>query len=360
MSFKMSEPWTHSVGTVGENRRRDTGSPCMRSTLIILLLTAVPASAAESRWGLRWRAPDECIGPADLAAKVEQRLGRSVFGGTNPDFRVDGVVEAQAQAPKWKARVTVVSAAGDVLGSREVTGNESCRALDERLAFVVAVSIDPTVGVGEPAPATPLAVAPTAPVAPPKEAPRQRAPGAVWVELETDNPRVTLFRHVGTSYGAMAGRSMVVTTIEKQCEAPCNDFIENPKSDFFISGSGITVSSSFTLSKYPDGLKLKVRPGSAGLRFFGWSLATLGTVSAILGGTFALVMGLLSAPPQPGVQNPYGGASNVLRDVGWGCLIGGAAAIAAGIPMIAFSSTKLEFFPATAPVQPVPSNVTEI
>jgi hypothetical protein len=339
----------------------------MRCTLVLLALCAVPssASAAETRWGLRWRAPDECISAADLAARVEQRLGRSVFG-VNPDFRVDGVLEQQKQAPKWKARVTVVSAAGDVLGSREVTGDEGCRALDDRIAFIVAVSIEPGLGLGleakpEPPPPAPPLVAPT-PAAPtvPTPAPRRRSNDAVWVELETDNPRVTLFRHVGTSYGAVAGQNVVVTTIEKQCDAPCKDFIENPKADFFISGAGVTISQTFSLTKYPEGLRLKVKSGSAALRFFGWTLATLGTVSAILGATFGLVTGLASGPVMPGVQNPYGGTSTTFRDLALGLGIGGGAAIAAGIPMIAFSGTKLEFFPASAPVQPAPSNVTEI
>lgn len=343
----------------------------MRCTLVLLALCGVPSSAnaADTRWGLRWRAPDECISAADLAARVEQRLGRSVFGA-NPDFRVDGVMELQATKPKWKARVTVVSAAGDVLGSREVTGNEGCRALDDRLAFVVAVSIEPGLALGEapPAPKEPNPEPPPAPqpmaptvVSPPVPAPNPRRGGAdaVWVELETDNPRVTLFRHVGTSFGA----NVVVTTIEKMCEAPCKDFIEHPKSDFFVSGAGVTISQTFSLSKYPEGLKLKVTSGSAALRVIGWVLASWGTVSALVAGTFGLVLGLSSKPVMPGVQNPYGGTNTTIRDLALGLGIGGGAAIAAGIPMIAFSSTKLEFFPAPAPaqpLQPVPNNVTEI
>ena len=131
----------------------------MRLFVTLFILVAVP-SFADARWGLRWRAPDECISAADLSAKVQERLGRPVFA-LNPDFRVDGVMEA-GTSPRWKARLTVVSAAGEVMGTREVTGDEAdCRALDGRLAFIVAMSIDSKVSEkAAPPPPPPVAIVP--------------------------------------------------------------------------------------------------------------------------------------------------------------------------------------------------------
>lgn len=323
---------------------------------LLLLLVSLPSLAAESRWGLRWRAPDDCISAAELASRVETKLGRSVFG-INPDYRVDGLLEAQAGTPKWKARITVVGANGDVLGSREVTGNDACRALDEKLAFVVAVSIDPNVGAMEPVPtpAPPVAVAP-APVAP---APVRRTSGGVYVEIESDDPDATLFRHVGTSWGSAGANSVVITTIEKACEAPCNDTIEKTKSDYFISGRGITLSPTFSLSNF-DAVKLKVKTGSSTVRWLGWTLTILSASTLIVGVTFWALSAIGSSQQMPGVQNPYGSAGNTFRDVGIGLTIGGAAALAAGIPMIAFSGTKVELFPLPSVPAPLPSNISEI
>ena len=65
------------------------------------LLTALPTHAEEATWGLRWKAPEECIDSASLARAVEARLGHHVFG-LKPQYRIDGVLSAGA-APKWKA-----------------------------------------------------------------------------------------------------------------------------------------------------------------------------------------------------------------------------------------------------------------
>ncbi|MDP2274097.1 MAG: hypothetical protein Q8N23_36085 [Archangium sp.] len=315
----------------------------------LLTLISLPAFAADARWGLRWRAPESCISAADLSAKVQERLGRPVFA-LNPDFRIDGVLEA-GTAPRWKARLTVVSAAGDVLGTREVVGDDAdCRALDARIAFIVATTIDAKVS----APPEPVAKAAPAP-----EAPRvARLPGAVWVELETDDPEATLYRHVGTSYGTVAGKAALLTTISKECVAPCSTFIEQPKSDFFISGTGVAGSLSFSLLAYPEGVKLKVKTGSSYLRMLGWMLSSLSIVSLAVG----IPLSIIAAgrvDPHPGVQNPYGGLQTSLRDVGIGLLIGGAAGLGAGIPMIAFSGTKVEFFPLPAATTPL-TNTSEI
>jgi hypothetical protein len=178
--------------------------------------------------------------------------------------------------------------------------------------------------------------------------------------MESDDPNTTLFRHVGTSFGSMGGRNVTITTIAKECTAPCSDFIQEPKSDFFIGGNGISVSNTFSLLSYPEGVKLKVKAGSGALRFFGWVLGALGAASLATGAILMAVSSGTAFDMFPGVPNPYAAAGNPIRDAGVGLLIGGGIALGAGIPMIAFSGTKVEFFPLPAAPAGLPSNTSEI
>lgn len=331
----------------------------MRTVFFVLLVAATTASAADTRWGLRWKAPDECVSPSELSALVEKKLGRAVFGA-DPDYRIEGVMTGQAAAPRWKARVTVVSAQGDVLGSREVAGDGDCRSLDERVAFIVSVSIEENV-TGAPKPEV-VKPAPPPAVVTNKAPPPKRTPGSVWVEIDADTPRVTLMRIAAQAFGRVQGTNVHLTTYEKSCVAPCEAFVDSPSSDFYLSGPGMTNTALFSLAQYEDGVRIKVKSGSLAARAAGVLLTTVGLASAIAGGLFALIGGL-SSPMQPGVQNPYGGVGSTFQTIGWGMLIGGGAGLAAGIPLIAFSGTKLEFLPVPAPQGGVGvgnPNVTEL
>jgi hypothetical protein len=182
-------------------------------------------------------------------------------------------------------------------------------------------------------------------------------PNSVWVEMESNNPNATLFRHVGTSYGAVGSTRMVLTTLSKECVAPCKQQVEQPHFDFFVGGKGITPSKFFSLQSYPGGVKLNVRAGSSAMRFWGWALAGLGVAAVALGVPLFLIGRQVDAVP--GVQNPY------LRERAQGAplalvsIIGGGAALAGGIPMIAFSGTRVEFFPIPTGA-PTPGNASEI
>ncbi len=128
-----------------------------------LLLTLLTQAAP---WGLSWRAPDACIQPAELVQRVEERLGREVFG-PDPDLRIDGVMRELDSEPRWRATLTLVDRKGAVKGSRGVTSSDaSCRAMDASLALVIAVMIDPMAAMREEPPVAqpePPAPAPPAP-----------------------------------------------------------------------------------------------------------------------------------------------------------------------------------------------------
>ncbi len=167
-----------------------------RLLMTAAVLVACP-SMAQTRWGLKWVAPQECLGPADLAELVEQKLGHPVFG-SDPQFRVEGRVQ-KGTAPLWKARVTVLTSAGEVVGTRDVASDEAdCRQLDGRIVLLVALSINPT--------ATP----PTAAAAVEEPTPA----GSVFLHIDTPSKEVRLNRYLGTSTGTGYGRggSVTVTT----------------------------------------------------------------------------------------------------------------------------------------------------
>ncbi len=134
------------------------------SALLIALL------AAEPRWGMKFKAPDGCIGAAELAEAIEKKLGRPMFGA-KPDVIIEGYVRAEG-ARRWRARLTLVDADGTVKGSREVVQDgASCRAIDESLALVAAVMIDPASALkgNPPQPAPEPAPPPPAAPEPPRE-----------------------------------------------------------------------------------------------------------------------------------------------------------------------------------------------
>ena len=121
--------------------------------------------SADPRWGLTFSAPPQCIQPGELAEKVEQQVGRPLFGA-NPELRIEGHVRPGTPPAKWAARLTLLDAAGTVLGTRDVTGEKaSCRAIDESLVLVIALMIDTK--VKEPATPPPVVEKPATPPPPP-------------------------------------------------------------------------------------------------------------------------------------------------------------------------------------------------
>lgn len=255
-------------------------------TVLSLLITTTAAAATEARWGLTWKAPEACIGAGDLAQAVEEKLGRSIFG-KDPEYRVEGRLQ-EGTAPRWKARLTLVSAAGEVLGTRELTADDAdCRALDKKLALVMALTIEPQLD-HKPRPAPMTAERESPPV------PRN----AALVHLETDSRDVRLLRYLGTSYGsAYTTRGTATVTINSfgdECRAPCDTVIERASDRFFIGGSGVTMSNELILADHTNKageVNVTVKAGSAAGHFWGLMSFVTGLTAVGLGATFALIGG---------------------------------------------------------------------
>jgi hypothetical protein len=99
---------------------------------------------------LSWlRAPggEGCIGSLELARLVEARLGRAVFASpSHAVLAVEGRVnrEDAPDGERYRATITVTRLDGSTVGTRELTTRgPSCRELDEGVAMIIALLIDP-------------------------------------------------------------------------------------------------------------------------------------------------------------------------------------------------------------------------
>ncbi len=145
---------------------------------VALGLTAARGDAAPSRssslgW-VRGAGAEACIGTRALAEAVEARLGRPVFvSAARADVAVEGQIE-RGPAGAWRATIAVAGEGGRVLGTRELLSEAaSCRDLDEQLALVIAVMIDPDAALHalQPPVLTPTPPVILPPIAPPTPAP---------------------------------------------------------------------------------------------------------------------------------------------------------------------------------------------
>lgn len=120
-----------------------------RVAWLIVMALAVRASATEGP-ELSWLAPDECPGPEALRGGVEQLLARP-WGELESELSIEARLERVDEL--WRLEL-LVSRDGEALPPRRVDG-ESCAALVEAAAAIVALIIEQELvpaEVEEPAP----------------------------------------------------------------------------------------------------------------------------------------------------------------------------------------------------------------
>jgi hypothetical protein len=108
------------------------------------LVTSVHAQPLP-RPALHWsRAADatSCIDPQQLALRVTALTGPVLVAASAADVSIEGHVE-RLPSGSFRARVTSTSRGGAQRGERTLEQDGDCRALDEALAFVIALLIDP-------------------------------------------------------------------------------------------------------------------------------------------------------------------------------------------------------------------------
>jgi len=124
---------------------------------VVALLTEVPSALAQAPSSLSWvREPgaESCIAAPELGARIERLVGPVLVAPPLALVSVEGHVARRGR--RYEARVVVSDARGAVLGERDVPGAEAahgeepdCRSLDDQLAFVIAVAIDPNAALAE-------------------------------------------------------------------------------------------------------------------------------------------------------------------------------------------------------------------
>ncbi|MBX7097240.1 MAG: hypothetical protein K1X89_05995 [Myxococcaceae bacterium] len=294
----------------------------------LLLVTSLSARAEEATWGLRWKAPDACIDSASLARAVEARLGHHVFG-LKPQYRIDGVLAA-GSSPKWKATLTVTDSGGDVAGSRDVTSDDaSCHAIDDNLAFVIAVMIDPKV---RPAGEAPKAITEVAPKAAPPAAPRVTNADGVYLHVDADRTKVHLMRLAGVASGYASGTNVTIVSFSDECTAPCDEVIPRPRDTFHFEGESMPPSPAFTLEDHAPATTVTVHGGSVGMVLGGIMMATFGITGGLTGGILGGV----------GIGGLSRGSSGLF--LAGAIMLGvGIVLTAVGIPLARAGATTLDF-----------------
>jgi hypothetical protein len=178
--------------------------PCAFAAACALALAVRAAGAgapprASSLGWVRLPGAEACIGTRELATAVEQRLGRAVFvSPAQAEVFVEGRVEApragaapaEPSPSRFRAHITLSDARGAVLGTRDLEApGEGCRTLDEQLALVIALLIDPDAVLSGaprgPAPPPPVVERVLVPV--PAPSPPAREP---WRESLAVGPQV--------------------------------------------------------------------------------------------------------------------------------------------------------------------------
>ena len=116
-----------------------------------LLSGAASTAATQSRSSLSWvREPgaESCIGAAELGRRVESLVGPMLVSAPDGEVSVEGRI-APAK-PGFVAHVVIAGGHGAILGRRQLVSEaEDCHAIDDKLAFVIAVAIDPNTAIAE-------------------------------------------------------------------------------------------------------------------------------------------------------------------------------------------------------------------
>jgi hypothetical protein len=135
-----------------------------------------PAPRAMSLGWVRLPGAEACIGSRALAIAVERHLRREVFV---PPPRATSAIEGRIERTPdgFRAVITMSNEAGVPVGTREIqSAGPRCAAINDDLALVVAVMIDPDAALAPPLPVDPA----PPPLTPPPPVRVERPPPLPW------------------------------------------------------------------------------------------------------------------------------------------------------------------------------------
>jgi hypothetical protein len=120
------------------------------TTLALCWLAAQPL-AAQARVALSWvreAGAESCIGAQDLGRAVERIVGPVLVAAPQAQLSVEGRIAPRDAG--FHAEIVLCDGKGRSIGRRQLqTSSADCRAFDEQLAFVIAVTIDPDAALAQ-------------------------------------------------------------------------------------------------------------------------------------------------------------------------------------------------------------------
>jgi hypothetical protein len=123
-----------------------------------LAVISARASAHAAQPALHWvraRGAESCIDPIALAHRVEAFTGPVFVAASAAELSLTGEVTPEGKG--FRVRIALSGVDGRVRGERIVRGQESdCRRLDPAIAFIMALTLDPSLSLAD-APAEVLA-----------------------------------------------------------------------------------------------------------------------------------------------------------------------------------------------------------
>ncbi|MCC7382454.1 MAG: hypothetical protein IT384_11520 [Deltaproteobacteria bacterium] len=201
-------------------------------------------------------------------------------------------------------------------------------AADPALAQLTVVVAE-MVREARPDQVSPAAAAPAA--SPPEK------PKGVLVHIDSDDPNVELYEHLGTSVGrATNGVAVMAVHVERRCKSPCDRRLDlTPDHEYFLDGSGVSTSNLFTLDPNVSEVRMKVDAGNSTVRGLGAALVYLGAATALTGATFGIVGTAIGT-------DEITGTSGAFTTIGWSMLGGGLGGVAIGLVLALTSGTDFE------------------
>jgi hypothetical protein len=114
------------------------------------LAIAVRAEATTALSWVRQPGAEPCIAAAELAQRVERLIGPVLTSASRARLSIEGRIAPRVAMPGFAVVIVTSEPDGRILGQRELSSAESdCHLLDERLAFVIAIAIDPDAALAE-------------------------------------------------------------------------------------------------------------------------------------------------------------------------------------------------------------------
>lgn len=150
-----------------------TRCPIALAAVAGVALTVTSARADQTAYArtlLTWEAPATCADREQVSTAVAALVGHAVFTASGAyDYVVHGVVERE-EGPEWVAHVRLETAAGIVVGERELRRRAaSCRSLEIPVTVALGLMLDLAAHAQEsspPGPAWPASPASPAPAPP--------------------------------------------------------------------------------------------------------------------------------------------------------------------------------------------------